>query len=221
MEWNTAADGAMIGEDAARVLDAARMASMLTPWQRGEVLGLSCGLDRVALLRVTSRGLLQCVAIAPSADWPDGATQHENLVFARAMPDTWQTKRRLGLFRPIPPDAQGFDCGWACGIIAGKRVIVCKVVAWCGDELQEVQASPDGETVPASSLGASRWWPFHKWPDGAARLFEVQEGHSIHNYRLACIQAANLDRKAKGLPATSGQAGKKLKAAKKAIDRAD
>jgi hypothetical protein len=49
----------------------------------------------------------------------------------------------------------------------------------------------------------------------------MQAGRAIHNYRLACIQAANLDRKAKGLPAISGQAGKKLKAAKKAIDGAD
>lgn len=221
MEWNCAADGAMLGESAACVLDAARMSWMLDYWKPGEVLGLDAGAGRVALLRVTVAGRVQVVALAPSADWRGGEVRPAAQVFAQAWPASWITKRRTGEVRPVPVDALGFECGYACGIGPRKAVILCQVVAWRGDVLDSVRLVPGGEVVEVASLDVSRWWPFHKWPDGAAALFERQAGRATHNYRLACIQAANLDRKAKGKPAISGQAGKKLKAAKKAIDAAD
>ena len=220
MKWNTAADGTMIGEGVARVLDAARMSWMLTSWHAGEVIGLDAGSGRTALLRVTKRGGLNCIALAPSADWPAGEVRPEVEVFASVWPATWRTKHRDGNRRPVPLDALGFECGYACGIGPRKVVQVVQVVAWRGDVLDSVRLVPGGEVVEVASLDVTRWWPFHKWPDGAAALFAKLAGQPVHNYRLACIQAANLDRKAKGKPTISGQAGKKLKAAKKAIDAA-
>lgn len=221
MEWNVEADAVMAGDDAARVLDAARMAWMLASWQAGEVLGVACGPRHVAALRVTQAGRVQCVALVPCEAWHPGEVRREVEVFARPFPSDWMTKRRAGNARPVPVDAQGYGCGWCCGILPGRSVILARVLDWQGDSLHAVQTLPDGPRVEVAQHDAARWWPFHRWPDGAAALFEMQAGRAIHNYRLACIQAANLDRKAKGLPAISGQAGKKLKAAKKAIDGAD
>lgn len=211
MEWNCAADAALIGEGAARVLEAADMAWMLAAWNAGEVLGLDDGTGRVAILRVTAAGRVQCVAVAPVADWRGGEVRSEAATFAKPFPSTWQTKRRAGNARPVPVDAAGWECGWCCGMMPGKAVVLAKVARWEGATLHAVQTVPDGPLVEVAQHDATRWFPFHRWPDGAALLFAAQEGRAIHNYRLACIHAANLDRKAKGLSAISGRAGKSRK----------
>lgn len=208
MDWNANADCDMLGEAAAMVMDAAELAWMLGTWNDGQVIGLDAGGGRCAILRRTRAGMLQCVAIAPSAEWRHGEVRGEADTFAKPFPATWHTKRRMGNGRPVPADAQGWDCGWACGIMSDKSVILARVVEVRGGELHSVQTLEGGLTVEVAGHAARRWWPFHRWGEGAARLFEVQGGRSVHNYRLACMQAANLDKKARGEARKPGKSRK-------------
>jgi hypothetical protein len=148
------------------------------------------------------------VAIAPKGAIVAGPIS-EGELFARPWPSDWRTKRNAG--RTIPKDAQGYELGgFACLLMEGRSVALGLVtrLSESGELAGLVMAPGRGEIAP-SEAGARRVWPFHRWQEGARILWERQGGRNVHNYQLACIQAANLDRKARGLPAKNGKKRKK------------
>lgn len=216
MEYGSGLDADMIGADCDMVLERAGLAAMLGELGAGLAYCVPC-VAGLAIVRLTGAGRLQCVAIAPAGSMPEGPIS-EGALFARPWPSDWRTKRNAG--RTIPLDAEGYRLGgFACGIMEGRGVVLALVTGLDGaGGLASFQTMPEGPELTPSEHCARKWWPFHRWQDGARALWYRQGGRIVHNYRLACIQAANLDRRLKGLPAKNVR--KKNKAPKKALDRA-
>ena len=217
MEWGSGLDADMIGADCGMVLEKAELAEMLGELGAGLAYCVDCS-EGLAIVRLTGAGRLQCVAIAPAGAMPEGPIS-EGALFARPWPSDWRTKRNAG--RTIPLDAEGYRLGgFACGIMEGRGVVLALVTGLDNaGGLASFQTMPEGPELSPSEHCARKWWPFHRWQDGARALWYRQGGRIVHNYRLACIQAANLDRRLKGLPAKNVR--KKNKAPKKALDGAE
>jgi len=217
MEWRGSLDAELIGADCDAVLERAGLAAMLGELGGGLAYCVPCNAG-LAIIRLTGAGRAHCVAIAPAGALAAGPIAESEL-FARPWPLDWKTKRKAG--RTIPLDAEGYRLGgFACGIMEGRGVVLALVTGLDGaGGLASFQTVPDGPELTPSEHSARKWWPFHRWQEGARALWYRQGGRIVHNYRLACIQAANLDMKARGLPAKNVR--KKSKATKKAIDRAE
>jgi hypothetical protein len=213
MEWKSGLDAELIGADCGEVLDKVRMAESLGLIGEGLAYCVEYG-GGLAIVRLTKEGRAQCVAIAPKGAIVAGPISESEL-FARPWPSDWRTKRNAG--RTIPKDAQGYELGgFACGIMEGRGVVLALVTGLDGaGGLASFQTMPDGPEMAPSEHGARKWWPFHRWQEGARLLWYRQGGRIIHNYRLACIQASNLDDKARGLPARNRRKRKKIEGREK------
>jgi hypothetical protein len=209
MEWVSGLDAELIGADCDDVLGRARLAAMLGEIGEGLAYCVECS-EGLAIVRLTKAGRLHCVAVAPYGAMPEGPISESEL-FARPWPSDWRTKRKDA--RAIPKDAKGYELGgFACILMEGRSVALGLVTRLSeGGELEKLLLMPGGAEIAPSETGARRIWPFHRWQAGAALLWAKQKGRIVHNYQLACIQASNLDRKAKGLPARNGKKAKKVK----------
>jgi hypothetical protein len=207
MEFSTALDAEIIGADCGEVLDKVRMAESLGLIGEGLAYCVPCS-GGLAIMRLTGAGRAQCVAMAPSEALAEGPIAEREL-FGGAWRAEWRTKRKLWPF--VPQDAQGYELGgFACLLMEGRSVALALVTRLGeGGELAGLVLGPGRGEIAPSEAGARRIWPFHRWQEGARILWERQGGRIVHNYQLACIQAANLDRKARGLPAKNGKKRKK------------
>lgn len=217
MEWRSVLDADMVGADNPAALDKIDLAQSLGLIGEGLAYCVECA-EGLAIVRLTKEGKAQCVAIAPNGALNEGPIAESEL-FSRPWPGDWKTKRNAG--RTIPQDAEGYRLGgFACGIMEGRGVVLALVTGLdSSGGLATVQTMPEGPEIDPRTHKARKWWPFHRWQDGARLLWYRQGGRIVHNYRLACIQASNLDRRAKGLPAKNVR--KKRKAPKKALERAE
>lgn len=207
MEWVSGLDADMAGLDCGLVLDRAELAAMLGELGEGLAYCVSC-CEGLAIVRLTRARRLHCVAVAPSGALPEGPISESEL-FAKPWPSDWRTKRKD--VRTIPQDAKGYELGGFVACLMDGRSVALGMVTGLseGGELERLLLMPGGAEIAPSEVGARRFWPFHRWPDGALMLWQRQGGRIIHNYQLACIQASNLERKAKGLPATGGRKKRK------------
>jgi hypothetical protein len=209
MEWRSGLDAELIGADCGDVLERAALAEMLG--ELGEGLAYCVEFSEgLAIVRLTGAGRAQCVAIAPKGTIGEGPIS-EGELFRQAWPSDWRTKRKEARGRELPQDAQGYELGgFACLLMEGRSVALALVTRLGeGGELAGLVLEPGRGEIAPSEAGARRVWPFHRWQEGARILWERQGGRIVHNYQLACIQAANLDRKARGLPAKNGKKRKK------------
>jgi hypothetical protein len=208
MEWVSGLDAEIVGADCDRVLERAALAEMLGELGEGLAYCVPC-CEGLAIVRLTRAGRLHCVAIAPKGAIVAGPIRESEL-FARPWPSDWRTKRKD--VRVIPADAQGYELGgFACLLLAGRSVALGMVTRLSeGGDVLGLILAPEGAEIAPSETSARRIWPFHRWQAGAALLWARQKGRIIHNYQLACIQASNLERTAKGLPAKNGKKRKKI-----------
>jgi hypothetical protein len=207
MEWVSGLDADMAGSDCGDVLERAALAEMLGELGEGLAYCVPC-CEGLAIVRLTKAGRLHCVAVAPYGAMPEGPISESEL-FARPWPSDWRTKRK-GV-RVIPEDARGYELGgFACLLMAGRSVALGLVTRLSeGGDVLGLVLMPEGAEIAPSETGARRIWPFHRWQAGAALLWAKQKGRIIHNYQLACMQASNLERKAKGLPVKGGRKKRK------------
>lgn len=209
MEWRSGLDAEIVGADSGMVLDRAELAESLGELGEGLAYCVPC-CEGLAIVRLTRAGRLHCVAVAPYGAMPEGPIS-EGELFARPWPSDWRTKRKDA--RAIPEDARGYELGgFACLLMEGRSVALGLVTRLSeGGDVLGLILAPDGAEIAPSETGARRIWPFHRWQEGARLLWVKQKGRIVHNYQLACIQASNLDRKAKGLPAKNGRKPKKVR----------
>lgn len=209
MEWRSGLDAEMVGADCGMVLEKAELAEMLGELGEGLAHCVPC-FEGLAIVKLTDAGRLQCVAMAPSGAMPEGPIA-ELVLFSRPWPSDWRTKRKDA--RPIPQDAQGYRLGGFVACLMGGRSVALGMVTSLDSEggLAGLMLRKEGPEIAPSDVGARRFWPFHRWQEGALLLWQRLEGRIVHNYQLACIQASNLDRRLKGLPAKNGRKAKKVK----------
>lgn len=207
MEYSTQLDAKLIGNDSAAILEKLSMVASLGLIGEGLAYCVECS-EGLAIVRLTKAGGAQCVAMAPSGALAEGPIAEREL-FGGAWRAEWRTKRSLWPRAPV--DVEGYRLGgFVVCLMDGRSVALGMVTGLSeGGELERLLLMPGGAEIAPSDVGARRFWPFHRWPDGALMLWQRQGGRIIHNYQLACIQASNLERKAKGLPATGGRKKRK------------
>jgi hypothetical protein len=207
MEYSTRLDAEMIGANSPAILEKLDMAASLGLLGEGLAYCVECS-EGLAIVRLTGKGAAQCVAIAPAGAMPEGPIAEREL-FGGAWRAEWRTKRSL--WSRVPTDVEGYRLGGFVACLMGGRSVALGMVTGLseGGELERLLLMPGGAEIAPSDVGARRFWPFHRWPEGALLLWQRQGGRIIHNYQLACIQASNLERKAKGLPATGGRKKRK------------
>lgn len=209
MDWSSEFDTAFLGEDASGAMAAAEVAEMLG-WPERHVLRYRTSAGDAAWLRLTKSGKLTCCAIAPWTSLHDADWVHEGALFGgEPWPREWRTKRRVGVDdRVLPPrnDWSLFQVGgFACGMLAKKHAMLCKVVDVAPDgTLRRVQTSPDGPELDVAEMQATRWFGLTKWPEGCATLWESGTWQ-FHNYPLLTIRAGVAQAKAEGRTISRGK----------------
>lgn len=212
MNWRHANDERLASTcgDAGALLARAETADMLGLWPDGTLLRVRGEDGRAAWLwRATDGNGVMCCAVAPwddvwTCDTVDGAAW-----FATPAGPDWLTKARLGASkqdwqskhdRRLAPWPGG--AVWAVGMIPvdgkpkARQALLCKVARVEDGRLVEVFTEDGGLPVPVSSLGASRWIPQDKFPEGYAALWTMGTTlagsymwHVIRAKRAAGLQA--------------------------------
>ena len=219
MDWSSEFDRAHLGEDAQGALDAADMAFMLGTWRAGHVMRYRTKAGEAAWLRLTKAGALHCCAIAPWASlFDDDWIRERDMFSGEPWPKTWRTKRNSGIAPDVSNDWSMFSLGgYACGMLAAKRAILCKVVELGEDgALSRVQTTPDGPELDVSDMPhVSRWFGLTKWPEGCAALWEAGVWQ-FGNYPLLTIRAGVAQAKHEGRGVRRGKVEKPAQEAKSA-----
>ena len=208
MEFSTGLDAEMIGANSPAILEKLDMVASLGLLGEGLAYCVECS-EGLAIVRLTGRGAAQCVAIAPAGAMPEGPIAEREL-FGGAWRAEWRTKRSL--WARLPADIEGYRLGGFVACLMEGRSVALGMVTSLDSEggLAGLVMRLGGPEIAPSDVGARRFWPFHRWQEGALLLWQRQGGRIIHNYQLACIQASNLDRQARGLPVKGGRKRKKL-----------
>ncbi len=193
MDWLNDAQRDFVGGEAAELRGKAEAMRLLGIWPDAHAMRFKLDDGRAAWLRVTDTGALVCVAIAPWGDWWQIDCVPEIALFGGgAWPDTWQRKARV---RKPPVLRLDWSCGWALGQMADKHTVrLCKAVRWDGETLLSVRTDDEGPEIAIADHLAVRWWPYDRYQDGVASLWN-QGRTTFHNYRLFAMQAAVAERK--------------------------
>lgn len=209
MLWASDAQRDMVGDDAARIVQEYGALHAMGLWPDKHVMRARLVGGEAAWLRVTKEGMLQCVALAP---WDDVWTVDcvaEAAFFGRGTwPPTW--KRKLEVLGPAPV-RNGYDCGWAVGLLPDKvQCVLCKPEQWTAHALHSVQVEIDGPVLSVAEHSALRWWPYANFTAGVEALWAARRTQ-FPNYRFLAISASNEMRKLGLLPKVTRKRGQSSK----------
>jgi hypothetical protein len=200
LEWTSARDAALLGEDAMNCLAWCRVMDEAGLWEVGTLARWKTASGMAAWLWRGTHGLT-CSAVAPWDDVHKADFVPAAVFYLASIPPGWKTKHGKGLPPRAAPRAKLYSVGgWCCGLVGRQEVVLARVSSL--DEaggLASVELSPDSGPMDVAGLPASKWWPVDKWTEGYRHLWQAGTVRH-HNYRLACIRAALAHRRILGLP---------------------